>query len=575
MKGFKRAITVLVVLALIVPVALLGGCGPGEAGQASGYKKAGDRFVLEMESQHADVETALYKVGESYSGVVGEQEPGDLTLYPAFQTDAKEIQSTIESARDEYGKILRLEGAANYKAYAREMLACLQDVSASVAYASAMADKQNQMMSAFAQSGQAPDLEIPINDDREKKLSCMEESSRHFNAAYQVDKDYLHGSVPGKGRQPVHARVSWQVDPAREATVTWETGKWLRGYSAGVRYGRSPDSTDGTAAGSSFLHHYGSREEHQARIPTPSPDTVYYYRCGSEGFGWSDVRTFRTPPARGEGFTFCVAGDTRSASPDSTDVTEWGKVASAADGTEPLFTIINGDLVFLGFEDRLWPSWLEAAEPLTDSGVMMPCLGNHESYAMGFFDRFALPGNERWYSYDVSDVHFVCLDTGLMNYAEGPLLDEQVGWLTGDLEQAKKRGSRWTVVYTHRSPYSSGDLGDQQDIISSWVPVFDRFGVDLVIPSHVHYYERSFPMKGGQVVDTSTDRYASPGGTIYLITGCGGAPLGDPAPAPWIATLARQYCYTSIEVGGGAGGALSVETRTPDGTVLDRFTVSK
>ena len=64
--------------------------------------------------------------------------------------------------------------------------------------------------------------------------------------------------------------------------------------------------------------------------------------------------------------------------------------ASAASTANPLFTIINGDLVFLGYEDWLWSAWFDAAKPLTNSSVIMPCLGNHEGYARGFFDRFAL-----------------------------------------------------------------------------------------------------------------------------------------------------------------------------------------
>ncbi|MBU4175675.1 MAG: metallophosphoesterase family protein [Actinobacteria bacterium] len=571
----KKTVTILVILILAVSVAALSGCGQGDVDLAVRYKKAGDDLIVKMEAAHDDVETAEYHVSESYSAVVGQQQPGDNTLYPKFESEVKSVLSLLDSAKAEYEKILALDGVEDYKAYAKEMLECLQGANAWIESDMAMTSKMNEVITQFAQTGNAPDLAVEINTDREKGISFTEQSAGHYDAAYQIDKDKIHDTVPEDGRTPEHAHVSWREDPVKGVIVEWETGKWLKGYGANVKYGTASDNLSQTAKGPSFLYQYSDVEGHQATLSTTRPDTQYFYRCGSDGYGWSDVLSFRTSPAVGDGFTFCVTGDTRSASPKTSDVTEWGKVATAASTAKPLFTIINGDLVFLGFEDQLWPAWLDAAKPLMDSSVIMPCLGNHESYARGFFDRFVLPGNERWYSYDISDAHFICLDTGLMNYAEGPLLDEQVKWLTSDLERAKERGSRWTVVYTHRSPYSSGNLPDQPDIIASWVPIFDRFGVDLVIPSHVHYYERSFPMKGGQVVASSPSQYESPGGTIYMITGGGGVPLGDPVPAPWIASLAREFCYAVVEVPGRTGNTLKVQTKTPDGRVLDSFTVSK
>jgi len=36
------------------------------------------------------------------------------------------------------------------------------------------------------------------------------------------------------------------------------------------------------------------------------------------------------------------------------------------------------------------------------------------------------------------------------------------------------------------------------------VPLFDQYGVDLVVCGHEHHYERSHPIRGQQPTDTRT-----------------------------------------------------------------------
>jgi hypothetical protein len=137
-------------------------------------------------------------------------------------------------------------------------------------------------------------------------------------------------------------------------------------------------------------------------------------------------------------------------------------------------------------------------------------------------------------------------------------------------------GAVWTIVFFHRPPYASGEgYGDQPDIITEWVPIFDRYGVDLVLASHEHFYQRSFPMLGGQALTTTGNLYADSGGTVYLIQGCGGAPVSDPLPAPWVASTAKDLGYTLIGITPGEPTSLEVITKTVEGSVLDTFTLVK
>jgi hypothetical protein len=68
--------------------------------------------------------------------------------------------------------------------------------------------------------------------------------------------------------------------------------------------------------------------------------------------------------------------------------------------------------------------------------------------------------------------------------------------------------------------FNGADLG----IRETWVPLFDRYGVDLVVCGHEHHDERSHPIRGQQPddtrtpipVDTRTDLIDTTRGTVHL-----------------------------------------------------------
>jgi hypothetical protein len=80
-------------------------------------------------------------------------------------------------------------------------------------------------------------------------------------------------------------------------------------------------------------------------------------------------------------------------------------------------------------------------------------------------------------------------------------------WLDRDLADASTKAD-WTIVIFHHPPYSKGANHDsdstsstlfidkpQIDMRNEFVPVFQKYGVDLVLNGHSHSYERSYYMK--------------------------------------------------------------------------------
>ena len=73
---------------------------------------------------------------------------------------------------------------------------------------------------------------------------------------------------------------------------------------------------------------------------------------------------------------------------------------------------------------------------------------------------------------------------------------------------------------------NGADLGIRQE----WLPLFDRYQVDLVVCGHEHHYERSHPVRGALdtetrtpiPVETHSDVIDTSKGTVHLVIGGGG-----------------------------------------------------
>jgi len=85
----------------------------------------------------------------------------------------------------------------------------------------------------------------------------------------------------------------------------------------------------------------------------------------------------------------------------------------------------------------------------------------------------------------------------------------------------------WIVVFMHRimytSPTSCSSCDGISDLRKAYHPLFDKYGVDVVLQGHAHDYQRSYPMQYNQgVTDKNSDKYNDPKGEIYAIVGTGG-----------------------------------------------------
>src|SRR6202007_1237536 len=91
------------------------------------------------------------------------------------------------------------------------------------------------------------------------------------------------------------------------------------------------------------------------------------------------------------------------------------------------------------------------------------------------------------------------IQPGTSLYVRGYSEGEQTRWLERTLRRAAEDGEvDWIVVQMHQDALSSSKTGNGSDkgIREAWLPLFDRYGVDLVLCGHDHDYERSWPVRG-------------------------------------------------------------------------------
>ena len=164
-------------------------------------------------------------------------------------------------------------------------------------------------------------------------------------------------------------------------------------------------------------------------------------------------------------------------------------------------------------------------------------------------------GGRRYYAFARRNVRFFVLDTNTM---DAP----QLRWFEDALQQARED---WKIAVFHKSPYSSGTVhASNLAVRQAFGPLFEKYGVQLVVTGHDHTFERSVPWR------ESTDRMKQ--AVTYIVTGGAGAKLYSVRISPWTARSISKNHYIRVNV---SGCVLSHEAVGADAVVFDRFTLDR
>ncbi|MBO0682502.1 MAG: metallophosphoesterase family protein [Candidatus Dormibacteraeota bacterium] len=359
---------------------------------------------------------------------------------------------------------------------------------------------------------------------------------------------------------PEQLHLQFGADAGREMVASWATpGAAQRPF---LRLG-TPDGglglqlpaqtrtyIDGKSGTEVFTHH--------AVLHGLQPDTSYVFEVGHDG-GTPLPGSFTTAPLGRAKLRFTSFGDQATPEAGNGLASVWaGFVPPQVERLQPLFHLLNGDLCYANISpDRVktWHDFFENNQVSASRRPWMPAAGNHEDelgngpIGYGAYQtRFWLPNNDGppefqglWYTFRAGSVRVislnnddVCLQDGGDNYVNGYSGGRQKQWLERALAAARREvGVDWVVVVMHQVPMSSvhdfngADLGIRQE----WLPLFDKYGVDLVVAGHEHHYERMKPVRGfdptsatmrPQPVSDNLDVIDTSQGTVHMIIGGGG-----------------------------------------------------
>jgi hypothetical protein len=126
-----------------------------------------------------------------------------------------------------------------------------------------------------------------------------------------------------------------------------------------------------------------------------------------------------------------------------------------------------------------------------------------------------------------------CLQDASDYYINGYSGGRQLAFLERELRAARSSSEiDWVVVAMHQVMISSADAsGSDLGLRQNYGPLFDKYGVDLVVCGHEHNYERSLAVRGvvagsetltPNPVSHATDVIDTSMGTVHMVLGGGG-----------------------------------------------------
>lgn len=403
-------------------------------------------------------------------------------------------------------------------------------------------------------------------------------------------------------------RGPWLTVPTPTAmTLRWRTSA---ATNSTVRYGLSPTAL--TLA----VTDAASVTEHSVTLTGLSPDTRYYYSVGTSTgalAGGTASHSFITSPVAGSTrpTRVWVIGDAGTGFAEQVAVRD--AYATYTGSTPTHLWLQLGDNAYNdGLDSEFQARMFDVYGAMLRSSPVQATIGNHDTAQLTnppatipYFKAFDAPsagqaggvpsGSKNYYSFDLGNIHFVCLDSMASSRAVGGAM---LNWLQADLV-ANTRD--WTIAYWHHVPYTDGshssddpseiEIGEMRRNV---LPILETFGVDLVLGGHSHVYERTCLLAGHYGLSTTltaamklnagngrvdgTGAYVKPlgvsskQGTVYVVCGSSGGPDPGNLKHPAMVYSASVAGSMVLDVN---GNRLDAKFLSQTGTVLDYFTIQK
>ncbi len=397
------------------------------------------------------------------------------------------------------------------------------------------------------------------------------------------------GAAPVPEFVPERVMLGWVGDPAHTQAITWRTEKLAD--TPQIEFALASANPDFIKSAASVPAKSGSLDTgngktvatYRANLEGLKPNTHYLYRAG-DGKNWGEWNGFRTASDQPAKFRFIYVGDAQN------DIrSRWSRLIQAAYSKAPksAFIIHAGDLVSEGYRDNLWGEWYDSMGFIAANVPSLAVPGNHElekpagtpkaeSLPLIWKQQFSypqngpdIPENESYY-FDYQGVRFISLNVNMMENEKNfdavkPMIEKEAAWLDKAL---KDNPNHWTVVFQHQGMYSMAHNRDYVKMREALLPLYDKYGVDLVLQGHDHLYARSQKLAGGKIVAPDAP------GTVYMISVSGPKMYEiDHRFEPLMAkVIPNTQMFQVIEVD---GDKMTVRAYSSEGEQLDGFQLER
>lgn len=372
-------------------------------------------------------------------------------------------------------------------------------------------------------------------------------------------------------------------DPATSMAVTWRTDTTIHETLAQVTVNLPTGFLADSASVVSGIYEDIEGDGvvgrfHSVQFTGLTPGTTYAYRVGS-GPAVSEWFTFTTAESGEAPFSFIYFGDSQLGSKSL-----YARVIRQAYRSTPgaAMMLFGGDLVDGGsgstLHDDEWGDWHAAAGFITSEVPVVAAPGNHEYYDPAERSKrelnrywragFTLPENgpagleETAYSVDYQGVRFIIVNSDEMIRNEA-FAKSQTDWVETLL---KDNLCKWTVAIFHHPVYSTSARRDNTVVRENLKPLFDRYGVDLVLTGHDHTYAR------GMLEPEESGIKKGQAGTVYVVSVSGSKQYRQDADQWWQAGLTNTQLWQEISVD---GNRLAYRAYDASGNLADQFVITR
>lgn len=354
---------------------------------------------------------------------------------------------------------------------------------------------------------------------------------------------------------------TWSGDPGSSLTIGWRTSidtdqsqlkYWKEGSNDTITIkGKAETLEDRMLSNDRYIKRY------TVDLSGLEPGTTYFYNINTQNHV-SQVYQFITDSGSDQ-FAFGWFGDTHNHP-------NWGELIRKVDAenADIRFYLQAGDLVNTGLFRDDWDKLIGYSGNVFRNKPFMAVPGNHDSQEglppLRFLEYLKYPHNGPYeeeygmtYTFQYGNTEFFMMDCVTTS------VEDQADWLE---EQLRNSGAIFKIAVFHFSPFTPHE--DYDDIVESWVPLFEKYGVDLVFTGHFHYYQR-IKAYGAKLSETGTPTYIMSVGTTMKNE-------DEAVSTEYEKTFYKDHLFQKVSI---HGKKLELVAQDSDGNEIDRYVIDK